>query len=138
MLHIMVPHAWLTYYESPGCPELPHRPSAKAEQVVLQGLAGQVPDWYTDNITNGAELWAAWLRSPSMPALANLAGGVRRTLQHRLDHGLLGSGTFSRRGHQPIQRRWMLSQPARVWFDADCSPNHLQHRSSSRRAVSTA
>ena len=72
--HIMVPHAWLTYYESPGCPELPHRPSAEAEQVVLQGLAGQVPDWYTENITNGTELWAAWLRSPSMPVLANLAG----------------------------------------------------------------
>ena len=30
--------------------------------------------WYTENITNGAELWAAWLRGPSLPALANLAG----------------------------------------------------------------
>ena len=30
--------------------------------------------WYTENITNGAELWAAWLRCPSLPALANLAG----------------------------------------------------------------
>ena len=66
----MVPGAWLTYYNSDGCPTLP----VEAEQVVLQGLAGQVPDWYTENITNGAELWAAWLRGPSLPALANLAG----------------------------------------------------------------
>ena len=82
--HLIIPGAWLTYYESDGCPELPprSRPSAEAEQVVLQGLAGQVPDWYTENITNGAELWAAWLRGPSLPALANLAnefGGLCRT-----------------------------------------------------------
>ena len=74
--HLMVPGAWLTYYNSDGCPTLPPRsePTLEAEQVVLQGLAGQVPDWYTENITNGAELWAAWLRGPSLPALANLAG----------------------------------------------------------------
>ncbi|MDE0065323.1 MAG: S-layer homology domain-containing protein [Acidimicrobiaceae bacterium] len=74
--HVMVPGAWLTYYNSPGCATLPvpSEPTAEAEQVVLQGMAGQVPDWYTDNITNGAELWAAWLRGPSLPALANLAG----------------------------------------------------------------
>ncbi len=82
--HLIVPGAWLTYYQSPGCPELPPRsePSGEAEQVVLQGLAGQVPDWYTENITNGAELWAAWVRDPSLPALANLAdefGGLCRT-----------------------------------------------------------
>lgn len=72
--HVMVPDAWLTYYQSSGCPALPapSEPTAEAEQVVLQGLAGQVPDWYRDNITNGAELWAAWLRGPSLPALANL------------------------------------------------------------------
>ena len=74
--HLIVPSAWLTYYNSDGCPTLPQRsrPTAEAEQVVLQGLAGQVPDWYTENITDGAELWAAWLRGPSLPALANLAG----------------------------------------------------------------
>ena len=82
--HLIVPTAWLTYYESSGCPELPprSRPSAEAEQVVLQGFAGQVPDWYRENITNGAELWAAWLRGPSLPALANLAdefGGLCST-----------------------------------------------------------
>lgn len=73
--HVMVPDAWLTYYQSSsGCPALPapSEPTAEAEQVVSQGLAGQVPDWYRDNITNGAELWAAWLRGPSLPALANL------------------------------------------------------------------
>ena len=82
--HLMVPGAWLTYYNSDGCPTLPVRskPTLEAEQVVLQGLAGQVPDWYTENITNGAELWAAWLRGPSLPALANLAeefGGLCST-----------------------------------------------------------
>ena len=72
--HVMVPGAWLTYYQSPGCPTLPEgsQPTAEAERVVLQGLAGRVPDWYRDNITNGAELWAAWLRGPSVVALANL------------------------------------------------------------------
>ena len=74
VLHVMVPSALLTYYQSPGCPALPEGslPTLEAEQVVLQGLAGQVPDWYRENITSGAELWAAWLRGPSMPALANL------------------------------------------------------------------
>ena len=76
VLHVMVPSAWLTYYQLPWCPTLPEGslPTLEAERVVLQGLAGQVPDWYRANITNGAELWAAWLRGPSLPALANLAG----------------------------------------------------------------
>ena len=76
VLHVMVPHAWLTYYESPGCPTLREgsKPTLEAEQVVLSGLAGEIPDWYRENITNGAELWAAWLRGPSITALANLAG----------------------------------------------------------------
>lgn len=82
--HIIVPDALLTYYLSHGCPTLPPRsePSGEAEKVVLQGLAGQVPDWYRENITDGAELWAAWLRGPSLPALANLAdefGGLCST-----------------------------------------------------------
>ena len=82
--HLIVPSSWLTYYESDVCPTLPQgsRPTAEAEQVVLQGLAGQVPDWYRENITNGAELWAAWLRGPSLLALANLAdefGGLCST-----------------------------------------------------------
>ncbi len=90
--HLIVPGALLTYYLRSGCPTLPPRsePSGEAEQVVLQGLAGQVPDWYRENITNGAELWAAWLRGPSLPALANLAdefGGLCSTdwIVHPLD-----------------------------------------------------
>ncbi len=76
VLHVMAPHAWLTYYQSPGCPTLPEGsdPTPEATRVVRQGLAGQVPDWYAENITSGAELWAAWLRGPSLTALANLAG----------------------------------------------------------------
>ena len=82
--HLVVPGAILTYYLFGGCPELLGRtsPTEEAEQVVLQGLAGQVPDWYRENITNGAELWAAWLRGTSMSALANLAsefGGLCST-----------------------------------------------------------
>ena len=49
--HLMVPQAWLTYYESDGCPSLSDRPSPVDEQVVLAGLAGEVPEWYTQNIT---------------------------------------------------------------------------------------
>ena len=76
VLHVMASHAWLTYYESSGCPTLPEgsKPTLEAQQVVRQGLAGGVPDWYRENITNGAELWAAWLRAPSLLVLANLAG----------------------------------------------------------------
>ena len=82
--HVVFPGASLTYYLSYGCPALPPRsePSGEAEEVVLQGMAGRVPDWYTENITNGAELWAAWVRGPSLPALANLAdefGGLCST-----------------------------------------------------------
>ena len=74
VLHVMVPHAWLTYYNSADCATLPEgsEPTPEAERVVLQGVAGQVPDWYRDNINNGAELWSAWLRGPSLSALANL------------------------------------------------------------------
>ena len=82
--HLVVPQSLLTYYLIGGCPTLPARssPTAEAEQVVLQALAGQVPDWYRKNITNGAELWAAWHRGPSISALANLAdefGGLCST-----------------------------------------------------------
>ena len=84
MTHLVVPGSWLVYYESSGCPEITpgSKPTEEAEEVVLQGMAGQVPDWYQENITNGAELWAAWLRGPSHSALANLAdefGGLCST-----------------------------------------------------------
>ena len=73
MAHLMVPTTWLTYYESDGCPSLPGEPGREAEEIVLAGLAGEVPDWYTENITNGAELWAALRRGPTPQLLTNLA-----------------------------------------------------------------
>ena len=72
MLHITVPHAWLSSYQGRTCAGLPRTPSLEAERVVRQGLDGQVPDWYTDNITTAGVLWTRWLRGPSFPALANL------------------------------------------------------------------
>lgn len=71
--HLMVPNAWLTYYESDGCPSLGDRPSPEDEQVVLAGLAGTVPEWYARNITSSDEFWAAWLQAPSLRTLWNLA-----------------------------------------------------------------
>lgn len=71
--HLMVPHDWLTYYESDGCPSLGERPSLEDEQVVLAGLAGKVPAWYTQNITSSDKFWAAWLEAPSLLVLWNLA-----------------------------------------------------------------
>ncbi|MDE0652097.1 MAG: hypothetical protein OXI26_00390 [bacterium] len=73
MAHLVVPSAWLAYYGL-GCPGLGGEPDAEAEQVVRSGLAGEVPDWYTRNITNGAELWRVLRRVLSAQLLANLAG----------------------------------------------------------------
>ena len=77
VLHVMVPYARLTYYEAPGCRALRTRPTLEAEQVVLDGLDDQVPDWYRRNVTDGLDLWTAWLRGPSLPALANLESEFR-------------------------------------------------------------
>ena len=74
LTHLVLPDARLHYYEFSLCDELPDSPSDEAEQVVRDGLAGRVPDWYTENITDGAKLWAAWLERQSQAALANLAG----------------------------------------------------------------
>ena len=56
------------------CPSLPRRPSSEALEVVRAGLAGRVPDWYHENITNGTDLWAAMRASGSTRIMANLAG----------------------------------------------------------------
>ena len=72
VLHLVVPHAYLAYYEGGRCRGPSRSPTREAEQVVLDGLAGRVPDWYSRNIADGLELWTAWLRGPSLPALANL------------------------------------------------------------------
>ena len=49
------------------------KPDREAEDVVRAGLAGDVPDWYTEDIGNGADLWAVLRRVVSAPLLANLA-----------------------------------------------------------------
>lgn len=83
MEHLVVPYAWLGYYhppaefteevfDSPDCAGLTGEPGEEAEAVVRAGLAGEVPDWYTRNITSGAELWAAIRRAPSVRILLNL------------------------------------------------------------------
>ena len=88
MSYLIVPTAWLTYYESRGCPNITpgSKPTSEAEQVVLQGLAGQVPDWYRENITNGAELWAALGPRPVAAGAGQPGRRVRRAVQHGLDH----------------------------------------------------
>lgn len=92
---------------------MPSEPTAEAEQVVLQGLAGQVPDWYTDNITDGAELWAAWGAGPVAAGAGQPGQRVRRALQHGLDHLSARPGTFPSGRQQPVQRRRLLSPLAR-------------------------
>ena len=42
------------------------------ESVIASGLAGEVPQWYTEHIKSGADLWAVLRSAPSSPALANL------------------------------------------------------------------
>ena len=74
MAHLAVPAAWLAYYRAGGCPGLGGEPDRESEQVVLAGLAGDVPDWYVENITNGAELWRVLHRVLSVELLANLGG----------------------------------------------------------------
>ena len=81
--HLVVPTASLSYYHPPvefeespfdsgECPSVAAEPTGEAESVVLAGLAGEVPDWYTENITSGAELWAAIRGAPSVRLLLNL------------------------------------------------------------------
>ena len=81
LTHLVVPLASLAYFET-GCPGLGDQPDREAEEVVLSGLAGEVPDWYTDNVTNGAGLWALLRRVLSPILLASLAsefGGLCST-----------------------------------------------------------
>lgn len=93
MAHLVVPGAWLAYYGA-GCPGLGGEPDLEAERVVLSGLAGEMPDWYTENITNGAELWRVLRRVLSAQLLANLAdefGGFCSTdwFRHPLEANLI-------------------------------------------------
>ena len=83
MEHLVVPTAWLSYYNPPvefaelpfdsaDCPNVLTGPTEEAEAVVRAGLAGEVPDWYTENITSGAELWAAIRQGPSVRIMLHL------------------------------------------------------------------
>ena len=72
VLHLVVPHAYLSYYEGGRCRGPGRSPTREAEQVVSDGLADRVPAWYLRDIADGLELWEAWLRGPSLPAMANL------------------------------------------------------------------
>ncbi|MCE2531024.1 MAG: hypothetical protein J4F44_00825 [Acidimicrobiia bacterium] len=73
---LTIPPVWLGfgYYAVLECPGVPDEVSLDAQEVVRDALAGRVPDWYTRNITSGAELWAALRLDPELHALANLAG----------------------------------------------------------------
>ena len=73
MLHVTLPHAWLDYSQGRTCRRLPSTPTRTAERVVEEGFDGDLPDWYTDNIVDGHDLWTTWLLGPSLPTLANVA-----------------------------------------------------------------
>ena len=80
--NLVMPFAWLTYFIGGQCPDLPGWPTPELQQIVRDGLAGEVPAWYRENITSGAELWAALRVAPSEWILANLAnefGGLCST-----------------------------------------------------------
>lgn len=82
LMHLVVPDAQMVYYAIGGCPGLPPEPSRDAEEVLRSALAGDVPDWFTENFADSAAVWAAWRRAPSLPTLANLAeayGGLCTT-----------------------------------------------------------
>ena len=84
MLHLVDPNAVLTYYGAhSACPETPATPTAKDKQVLRSGLAGRVPSWYTEYISDGADLWRAFKDSSgSLSLLSNLMhefGGLCRT-----------------------------------------------------------
>ena len=75
MRYEIVPGDGTTYldHKSPECPALPTELSDEAWEVLRAGLAGEVPAWYIENITDGAALWSQFLESLSPGALANLA-----------------------------------------------------------------
>ena len=81
--HLVVPTGWLSYHNPPvefvefpfdsaDCSNVLAEPTEEAKAIVLAGLAGEVPDWYTENITSGADLWAAIRQAPSVQIMLNL------------------------------------------------------------------
>ena len=71
-----LPPGWLGYgyNEVLDCPGVPSKPTSEANEVIRAALAGEVSAWYTENITNGTELWSALRKDPELHALPNLAG----------------------------------------------------------------
>ena len=82
LMHLVVPDGQMAYYAIGDCSGLPSEPSREAEEVLRAALAGEVPDWFSENFADSAAVWAAWRSAPSLPALANLAeayGGLCTT-----------------------------------------------------------
>ena len=104
--HVMVPHAWLTYYHSPGCPT--GTPTVEAEQVALQGF-GWPGTRLVPHQHHQRHRTVGCLASRSVTASHHQPDRrVRRAVQHRLDHLSLEPGAPSSLRQQPVQRRRML------------------------------
>ena len=106
--HLLVPSGWLTYYESDCCPALPGEPSHEADEVVLAGLAGEVPAGTAR--TSRTALSCGRHGAGSLPSgSGEPRRGVRWPVQHGVDHKPLGSGTIPPRGQQSVPRRRLLA-----------------------------
>ena len=84
MLHLVDPDAHLTYYgPQSSCPDAPVTPTEEAKNILRTGLAGEVPAWYTQHVTDGAALWRLFRDAPTnLALLSNLMnefGGLCRT-----------------------------------------------------------
>ena len=106
---LTLPPGWLGsgYFAVLECPGVPSEATSEAREVVRAALAGEVPEWYTANITSGAELWAAMRQDPELHALANLAG----------EFGGLCTTDWIR---YPIQRRLIPPEGANPFRDGGC------------------
>ena len=106
---LTLPPAWLGagYYLVLDCPGVPPDATNEDQDVVRAALAGEVSDWYTENITSGAELWAAMRQDPELHALANLAG----------EFGGLCTTDWIR---YPIERRLIPPEGANPFRDGGC------------------
>ena len=83
MLHLVFPEAPLSYYgRGSSCPTTPATPTEEAEAILLTGLSGEVPRWYTENVTDGAALWwmvSVWRSADLLSNLVGEFGGLCRT-----------------------------------------------------------
>ncbi|MCY4103943.1 MAG: hypothetical protein OXG55_11910 [bacterium] len=65
----------MTYY-GPGssCAGTPDAPTEQEKSILRSGLAGEVPAWYTDNVTDGASLWHLLFNVGNLTLMSNLMG----------------------------------------------------------------